>query len=306
MSGFSREPSGLATLGGTPLGQLAAEAGVKTPAYFYDLDAISEATRSLTSAFGSASHVVAYAVKANTAGSVVRAVAAAGGGADVVSGGELRVALGAGIAPRRIVMSGVAKLDSEIDLAIGSDILAIQLESVEEASRVAGRARALGRGARVSVRVNPDVQIDSHAHVATGHDEAKFGIVRRDLEAAWKAIDTAGDAVALVGISTHVGSMLATPAPYLESARVVCDVARERIARGAKLEFLDFGGGFGIDYGGAPVNPPAAFARASLELAKEQGLEQLSLVVEPGRALVAPFGVLVSRVVQSKVSGIRR
>jgi len=306
MSGFSRDPRGVASLGGVPIPELLASAGVSTPAYLYDLDAIGEAAAELVAAFGAAPQVVAYAVKANTAGSGVRTLAAAGAGADVVSGGELSVALEVGIPPERIVMSGVAKLDAEIDQAIGKRIRAIQVESVEEVARIAARGRALSRRARVSVRVNPDVQIDSHAHIATGHDEAKFGVVRSDLTAALASIESAGDALELVGVSTHVGSMLATPGPYLESARVVCDVASELRAAGKHLEFVDFGGGFGIDYGAAAVEPPAAFARASLALLAERGLDDLTLVVEPGRALVAPFGVLVARVVQEKRSGTRR
>lgn len=305
MTGFSRDSAGVARLGGTPIAELLARAAVRTPAYLYDLDAISGATAELVQAFGTARHVVAYAVKANTAGSIVKAVAAAGGGADVVSGGELEVALGAGIAPEKIVISGVAKQDHELDRCIGAGILAIQLESVEETARVAARARALGKRGRVSLRVNPDVQIDSHAHIATGHDEAKFGIVRSDLPAAFEALGRSPE-LQLVGISTHVGSMLASPEPYLASAEVVCDVARERLGAGAKLEFLDFGGGFGVDYGEGPVCPPRDFARAALELLRERGLADLGLVVEPGRSLVASFGVLVARVIQQKRSGARR
>jgi diaminopimelate decarboxylase len=306
MVGFQRDASGTMMLGGRPVTALLDEASVQTPAYLYDLDGIESTTRGLMAAFGEASHVVAYAVKANTAGTIVRKMAALGAGADVVSGGELQVALGAGIGARRIVMSGVAKQDGELDRAIAADILAIQLESVEEATRVAARARALGKTARVSLRVNPEVEIDSHAHIATGHDEAKFGIVERDLPAALSAIDAAAGALALVGVSTHVGSMLTTPAPYLESARVACRVARSLRAAGRALEILDFGGGFAIDYGGAPAREPGAFARAAVELGRAQGLGDLTLICEPGRALVAPFGALVAGVVQGKVSGRRR
>jgi diaminopimelate decarboxylase len=306
MPGFSRDTAGRALLGGAPLGDLLEAARVGTPAYVYDLDGIAATTRSLVEAFGTQPHVVGYAVKANTAGSIVKTVAQAGGGADVVSGGELEVALACGIAPERVVMSGVGKLDWEIDLAIGAKIRAIQVESVEEIARVAARARTLGQIAHVSFRINPAVSIDSHAHVATGHDEAKFGIVKGDLPHAVTALDAAAGAVELHGISTHVGSMLNTPNPYLESARVVCEVARSLIDAGRKLSFVDFGGGFGIDYGDGEVAEPAGFAQAALGLLREQKLEHLTLLVEPGRALVAPFGVLVARVVGTKRSGMRR
>src|SRR5262249_1697897 len=142
--------------------------------------------------FGGAPHFVAYAVKANTAGPIVRALGRAGCGAEVVSGGELAVALGCGIEADRIFFSGVAKQRWELDAAIGAGApgsLALQLESVEEIARVEARAAALGRRARVSVRVNPGIEADTHAHVATGHDEAKFGIAVADLPAAWEALD---------------------------------------------------------------------------------------------------------------------
>jgi diaminopimelate decarboxylase len=124
--------------------------------------------------FGDAPHLVAYAVKANTAGSVVRALAKEGVGADVVSGGELEVVLGAGIPASRVVMSGVAKTDWELELAVARGLHAVQVESLEEIERVAARARALGLVARVALRINPGVEIDSPAGIATGHDAAKF------------------------------------------------------------------------------------------------------------------------------------
>ncbi len=306
MSGLSRDPAGVASFGGVPLNELLAEAGVATPTYVYDLDAIAAETRALVGAFGDAPHIVAYAVKANTAGTIVRTIADNGGGADIVSGGELQVALGSGVPNSRIVMSGVAKQDHEIDLAIASGILAIQLESLEEIERVAARARAVGKTAHVSLRINPAVSIDSHAHIATGHDEAKFGILRGDLLAAFERITAVGSELSLIGVSTHVGSMLRTVDPYLESARVVTDAAKQLQSLGAPLAFVDFGGGFGIDYGGAPVVPPSDFARASVALLAEVGLADLRLVVEPGRALVAPHGVLLTRVIQEKRSSTRR
>jgi diaminopimelate decarboxylase len=265
----------------------------------YDLDGLRASAEALEASFGAAPHLTAYAIKANTAGTIVRTLAAAGTGADVVSGGELEVALGAGIPPRRIVMSGVAKTDAELDLAVGHDIFAVQVESVEELDRLAARARALGRRARLGLRLKPGVEIDSHAHIATGHDAAKFGIALDDLGLAWERVDAHPELEA-VGISSHVGSMLRTPEPYLTAARVVCDVAHARRRTGHALEYVDFGGGYGIDYGGAPAAAPAAFVTAALALQAEQGLAELTLVIEPGRSLVAAFGVLIARVVQTK------
>src|SRR5262249_54514023 len=162
---------------------------------------------------------------------------------EVVSRAELEVALGVGVPPNRILTAAVAKADHEIDAAIAAGIRAIQMESVEEVDRVAARARAQGKVARVSIRINPAVSIDAHAHVATGHDGAKFGVSLGDLGAAWERVDR-DPALALVGIGAHVGSTLKQIDSYLQSARVVCRVARDRLASGKPLDFVDFGGGF--------------------------------------------------------------
>lgn len=293
-------------LGEVPIRELLVRSRIETPAYFYDLDAIQAGARALKAALSGAPHLLAYAVKANSAGSVLRTIAREGLGADVVSGNELELVLAAGFRPELVVMSGVAKTDAEIDLAIASGIRAIQTESVEEIERVAARARAVGRVARIAVRVKPSVDIDSHAHIRTGHDDAKFGVALADLPAAFARIDAAPDALLHVGLSVHVGSMLASVEPYLESANVLAGVARARRAQAPGLEYVNFGGGIGIDYGGRPCEPPPRFAEAALGLLKEAGLSDLTLVLEPGRALVAPYGVLVARVVQPKISGDRR
>ena len=306
MLGFSRNVKGQACLSGTSLVELIAAARTGTPAYVYDVDAVAESTRRLVASMGDSRHIVAYALKANSAGTVVRAVASAGAGADVVSGAELEVARGCGVPPERIVMSGVGKTDAELDLAIRSGILAIQAESVEELARVAARARALSTRARVALRINPSVMADTHSHVATGHDEAKFGIALTDLGAAWERIDGAPEQLDAVGVSAHVGSNLASPEPYRKSARAVCAVAKARAGQGKPLSYVDFGGGFGIDYGTCPVVAPEEFVRDALSLLKEEALDELQLVVEPGRAVVGPHGVLVARVVQSKRSGRRQ
>ncbi len=302
MYGFRRNAQGHACLGDTPLSELLAQAGLETPAYFYDLDAIALEARSLIAGYGDARHVVAYAVKANSAGSIVRTLAAEGAGADVVSAAELEVAMACGIPAERIVMSGVAKRDTELDFAIASRLLAIQAESVEELFRIAARARAAGRQARVAFRLNPGVEIESHSHISTGHDKAKFGITRSDVGRAFEAVDANADTLVAVGLSTHIGSMLGEVAPYLKSAEHVCAVARARRASKPGLEYVNFGGGFGIDYGDGQSAEPADFARSAVKLLKSEGLGDLMLVAEPGRSMVGAHGVLVAKVVQSKVS----
>lgn len=304
--GFGRNETGQATFSGRPLTELLSEAQVSTPAYFYDVSAIRERVLQMGAAFGDSPHLIAYAVKANSAGTVVKTVISAGAGIDAVSGGELMLALRSGAPPRKIVLSGVAKRDDEIDLALQEDILAIQAESVTELQRIRERAHARNLIARVSMRINPSVKIDSHAHIATGHDAAKFGIAQSDLPTAFATLGESKATLRLVGLSTHVGSMLKATDDYLKSAKVVCRNAKEARGLSHPLEYVDFGGGFGIDYGDGPAAPPPEFAKAALGLLWEEDLADLTLVVEPGRSIVGSYGVLVAKVVQTKTSGERR
>jgi diaminopimelate decarboxylase len=308
-----RDSGPLASFAGVDLAELAERVG--TPAYVYDLDGIAAEARALHTGFGNAAHCVAYAVKANTAGAVVRTLAREGCGADVVSEAELLVALACGVAPDRIVFAGVAKQDREIDRAIASGIGAVQIESVEEIARVEARARSAGRKARVSVRVNPSVDLEgaTHAHVATGHDRAKFGVRREDVPPSVRLIE-ASPHLQLVGMATHVGSQFMSLEPYVEGARVLLDMVRALRDAGSltSLAFVDTGGGIGFDYEGpsgakaASRAQPADFVRAALAELRARRLDDLSLYVEPGRALVAGYGILLARVVQPKVTGDSR
>jgi len=301
---FGRNPRGTATLGGVSIDEILTRAGCGTPAYLYDLDAIRNAARALVQSFGDAPHLVAYAAKANSAALILRTLFDEGCGADVVSGGELALVLEAGLPPDRVVFSGVAKRDDEIDRALSAGtkgIHAVQVESIEELARVAARARAVGRVARISLRINPGVQVDTHAHVATGHDAAKFGIARGDVADAYAVVD-AHPELSLVGLSSHIGSTQTATEPYIAAARVLFDAIKAREAARGPLEFVDAGGGFGIDYGsGCPV-APGDFVRALVAVQKEMGLEHLRTLIEPGRSLVGSFGVLVATVLQGKVS----
>ncbi len=308
-----RDESGALLLGGVALATIVGQAGSGTPTYVYDLSAIAAEARALEAAFDGRPHLVAYAVKANSAGPIVRALAAEGCGADVVSGAELALALACGIAPDRIVYSGVAKLDAEIDRAIACGergIGAIQLESIEEIGRVEARAAAQRRRVRVSLRINPGTPVgalDTHAHIATGHDEAKFGIPRDDAGAALGEAARSPN-VDLVGFSVHIGSQLTSTTAYVAAAKdlfaLVRDVRDARNASASKLAFVDVGGGFGVDYAGSALASPrpADFVRAARLEQEAQGLQDLALYTEPGRSLVAAHGVLVANVVQHKLA----
>jgi diaminopimelate decarboxylase len=306
---LTRRSDGSLELGGVVLADLVQDARIGTPSYVYDLDAITAGARALQAAFDGAPHLVAYAVKANSAGPIVKALVAEGCGADVVSGAELVLAMKCGVAPDAIVYSGVAKTDAELDIALGAGpkgIAAIQVESVEEIPRIAARARAASKIARVSLRLNPGVDaeaLDTHSYIATGHDDAKFGVPVSSVPDALALLESADvkPFVALVGVGAHVGSQFTTTDAYVASARVVFDFAKSVRAR-FPLSYVDTGGGFGIDYGtGCPAAPPD-FIRAARALQKEMGVEDLALWCEPGRSLVGSHGVLVATVIQQKAS----
>jgi diaminopimelate decarboxylase len=297
-------------LGGVSLAAIARDERFGTPTYVYDLDAIAAEARDLRAAFQEAPHLVAYALKANSAGPIVKTLGAEGCGADVVSGAELTLAVRCGVGLEKIVFSGVAKTDAELDLAIGSGpagIHSIHAESVEEIARIVARAKAVGRVARLSLRINPAVDkvaLDTHRYIATGHDEAKFGIPLSSVPDALDRLSRSPE-VELVGVGAHVGSQLTATEGYLASARAIFACAREVRAR-FPLAFVDGGGGFGIDYGEGCSVRPGDFICATRALQKEMGLDDLALYCEPGRSLVGAHGVLVARVIQHKVAGPRR
>lgn len=302
---ITRDDSGILRLGNVRLSDIANDPALGTPTYVYDLDAMDAEARALSAAFEGHPHLVCYAVKANSAAPIVRSFARAGLGADVVSAGELLFALGAGIVPDRIVMSGVAKTDEEIDLALGAGekgILALQVESAEEVARVEARARTKGRVARVSLRINPGLdpsEIHTHANIATGHDEAKFGVpLPRVGEALARIHESAS--LALSGLTCHVGSQFTSTDAYEGGAKVLFSLAQSTLAKGIALDYVDTGGGFGIDYGaGCPVRP-ADFVAKARALAKEHRVDHLRHLVEPGRSLVGAHGVLLAAVLQHK------
>jgi diaminopimelate decarboxylase len=307
-----RDASGVLLLGGVNLAEVAGQLG--TPTYVYDLDAIETGARELDDAFEGAPHLIAYAVKANSAGGVVRALAAAGCGADIVSGAELRVAVACGVSPDRVIYSGVAKTDDELDLAIASGprgIGAVQVESSEEIARLEARARAAGRKARAGIRINPSVDLrgSTHANIATGHDTAKFGIARVDLPRAVQLFESSPHLV-LVGIGAHAGSQCTSTAQYGETARTLFGVVRSLRGDGAlrSLAFVSTGGGFGIDYTGerGDLPRPRDFVATARSEQRAAQLDDFALYIEPGRSLVGPHGVLLARVIQSKMSAAAR
>jgi diaminopimelate decarboxylase len=271
-------------------------AAVGTPFYAYDAGAFRERIRRFRAALGDAPHTVCYALKANDALALVRIAAGEGLGADIVSGGELDKALRAGMPPGRVVFSGVGKRRDEIRAALEAGVRSLNVESLGELDVVAAEAAALGTVARISVRLNPDVEPDTHAYVSTGSAASKFGLGVADAKTAY-ARAAADPALEPVGLSFHVGSQLLDPAPALAAADRAAALWRELAADGIELRDLDVGGGLGIAYDDGEDAAVEPYAAALTSVARDLGAV---LVLEPGRWLVGPVGTFVTRVLYVK------
>ncbi len=267
---------------------------VGTPVYIYSLDEITRRVRLYQQAFPEA--LIAYAYKANANPGLVAHLAALGCGADVVSAGELRVALAAGVPPERIVLNGNAKGDEEIALALRVGVRSLNLDAVEEIPRVAAVARELGVVAPVALRINPGMDVRTHPHLRVGAAGSHFGIPVADvLTAAAKVASS--PYLRLRGLHIHAGSQLTDLEELAAVAQVAVHWARTLAEAGYSLEEVNLGGGLGISYtGGEDPGPEEVVRRWRPYL--EGG--QFRLIIEPGRWLVAPAGVLVVRVVQVK------
>jgi diaminopimelate decarboxylase len=226
-------------------------------------------------------------------------VAGEGLGADVVSGGELAKCLRAGISPDRIVFSGVGKRDDEIQAAVAAGIRSLNVESLDELEDVAAAARAVGRIAPVSIRLNPDIAGGAHEYLATGGASSKFGLERAEATEAVRRA-AAGEGLAPVGVSFHIGSQLLDPAPVLLAAGHAAELWQTLAAEGIQLRDFDAGGGIGIAYEGGDEPDLEAYTAALTEIA---GSLDATLVLEPGRHLVGPAGTLVTRVLRLKHAG---
>ncbi len=281
--------------------ELAARYG--TPLYVYDFEHMSRQYERLKSTFKGRKSIVAYAVKANSNLSVLKHFAELGAGADCVSIGEIRRALLAGIAKYKIIFSGVGKSDDEIREAIECDILYINIESEAEMLRVEAIASELKRCARISVRVNPNIDPQTHPYISTGLHTSKFGV---DIDTAKRVYIKANRSPHLdpIGIHFHIGSQLTNLEPIRESAIIVADLVRSlHSAIGIELKFFDIGGGLGVRYKDEVTIDPYDYAQAILS--SLTGLD-LSIICEPGRFLSANSGYFITKVLYEKHNGSRR
>jgi diaminopimelate decarboxylase len=284
-----------------PVARIAAAVG--TPFYLYSAGALAARYRAFAEAFAPAHPLICYAVKANSNLAVLRVFARLGAGADVVSEGELRRVLAAGIPRERIIFSGVGKTRAELEAALSAGIHQINVESIPELRQLSAVAAARSDTARVAIRVNPDVDALTHAKIATGKRENKFGI---DIEDAGEAYRLAGELAGIepVGLAVHIGSQAGGGlGPFREAFERLAGLVIELRQTGLAVRRVDLGGGLGIRY--RNENPPEMAAYAALVRGVFGPLD-LDIAFEPGRVLCGPAGLLIARVVYVKEGPSRR
>jgi diaminopimelate decarboxylase len=278
-----------------PLKQIAREVG--TPAYVYSLATLQRHFRVFDQAFAAVPHIVCFSVKANSNIALLRVFARQGSGFDIVSAGELFRALKAGADPKKIVFSGVGKKRDEMEYALRSGILMFNVESEQELLALNEVAGAIGTKAPISLRINPDVDPQTHPYISTGMKKAKFGVeIKRSVETYKTAASLPH--LDVVGIDCHIGSQLTSVSPFVDALARVREYL-ERVLAGSlrkeqvHIRYLDLGGGLGINYNDETPPHPEEYARAIVE-----GLEGLdvTLILEPGRVIVGNAGILLTEV----------
>ena len=276
---------------------LAADVG--TPAYVYSKAVLLENYRAYEAAFAEVPHLVCYSVKANANLGVLATLARAGAGADIVSGGELFRALRAGFPPSTIIFSGVGKTRDELRDALKAEILMFNVESLSELRVLDEVAREMGVRAPVALRVNPDVDPQTHPYIATGLRSAKFGIpFAQALEAYAEAASLRG--VEVVGADMHIGSQLTRAAPLADAVARLAALVRRLRERAIEIRMIDVGGGLGIRYREEAPPTPREYAMVLLPALRELGV---TVLLEPGRSIVGNAGVLLTRVLYRKATG---
>lgn len=279
---------------GVSVASIAAETG--TPLYVYSARSIRAAYRALDDAFAAIPHAIHYALKANSTLAIARLLRSLGSRVDANSAGEIRVAQRAGFDPAHVVFTGVGKARDEIEYAIAAGVGAINAESAGEIDRIAQIAQAIGRDARVALRVNPDIDARSHPHISTGLKTNKFGVALEDARRIYR--ERRGLAgVRFTGVHVHIGSQITAVEPLRRAAEALTGLARALRDDGLQLEHLDLGGGLGIAYEGRPIATAREYADAVVPMLKTAGLPVL---LEPGRSIVGHSGALVTRVVDTK------
>nr|WP_240473409.1 diaminopimelate decarboxylase [Ferrimonas senticii] len=273
-----------------PLAQIAAEHG--TPCYVYSRATIERHYRAFTEALAGQPHLICYAVKANSNLAVLNLLARLGSGFDIVSGGELARVIEAGGDPAKVVFSGVGKTHEEIAEALQLGIHCFNVESEPELARISAIASELGLIAPISLRVNPDVDAQTHPYISTGLKQNKFGIAMERAEAVYLQAQALPN-LKVIGVDCHIGSQLTSLAPFLDALDRLLLLIDRLADHGMVLEHLDVGGGLGVNYQDEQPPLPSDYAKALKQ--RLQG-RNLKLVMEPGRAIMANAGVLLTKV----------
>jgi diaminopimelate decarboxylase len=271
---------------------------IGTPFYCYSSATLERHYRVMHDAFAGTDHMICYAMKANSNQAVIRTMAELGAGMDVVSEGELRRALAAGVPARKIVFSGVGKTAREMALALREGIACFNVESEPELELLSDVAKRVGQRAAVSIRVNPDVDAKTHHKISTGKAEDKFGIsYKRAREVYARAAEL--PAIDVSGIDMHIGSQITELEPFEKAFRLMGELAEELRKDGHNIRHLDLGGGLGVPYRGTNDVPPHPDEYAAM-VKRTLGHLNLKYVLEPGRIIVGNAGILVSRVIYVK------
>ncbi len=274
---------------------------VGTPFYCYSAATLRHHYQILDAALehaGLAERLICYSVKANSNLAVIATLAQQGAGADIVSEGELLRALEAGIAPEKIVFSGVGKTAQEMRAALSAGILQFNVESLSEIDLLAETARNMGKTAQIALRVNPDIDAGTHEKISTGKAENKFGIAWEDAQAGF-AHAASLDGVEATGIDIHIGSQITDLTPFRRAFQKVADLLADLRAAGHNITRLDLGGGLGVPYRRDNDTPPDPAAYAQM-IAETLGDSGCTIMLEPGRLIAANAGILVTSVIRSK------
>jgi diaminopimelate decarboxylase len=291
------------TCSGADLTELAETYG--TPLYVYSAHAILERVAMLQTEFAAIPNTLCYAVKANSSLAILKLLSELGCGFDIVSGGELeRVRRAAPAALSRVVFSGVGKQVWEMDAALSANILLFNVESEAELEILSERASAAGKTAKIALRVNPDVFAETHPYISTGLREHKFGIaIERARDVYHRAAQLPG--LEAAGVSVHIGSQIRAVEPFHESLLRVRALVEELRSDGYKIQYVDGGGGFGIEYGNEAFDPAASVAAYAKAIRSALDGLDAHLLLEPGRFLVAQAGALLTRVLYTKQNGTK-
>jgi diaminopimelate decarboxylase len=287
-----------------PLSSLAARYG--TPLYVYSEIAIRGRLKAFERAFRSVPHTICYSVKANSNLTLLRLLSRQGCGFDVVSGGELeRVLIADRRSAKKVVFSGVGKSREEMIAALKAGILLFNVESASELAALSECATKLRKVARVALRVNPDVAADTHPYISTGLHKHKFGVPIRSTRGLYAAA-ARSRYLTVAGVSVHIGSQITDIAPFAETVSRVADFVRELRADGHKIEYVDMGGGLGIPYQGHPANFDNYVAGYAQAIIKPLRKLKVHLLLEPGRSIVGPAGILLTSVLYKKENDGKR